>query len=93
MDAVSFWERTNCLIKSGKTTQRALSKECGFTERRIETLVSTGRLPDVIEAHRIAQALGVTVEYLVCGNNPNTTAQKQVVKDRCLSLLTEIEKL
>ena len=72
MDAVSFWERANSLIKSGKTTQRALSKECGFTERRIETLVSTGRLPDAIEAYRIAQALGVTVEYLVSGEHPDS---------------------
>ena len=51
------------------------------------------RLPDVSAGHHIAQALGVTVEYLVSGNNPDTTAQKQVVKDRCLSLLAEIEKL
>jgi len=62
-----FWERTNSLIKLRKTTQRVLSKECGFTERRIETLVSNGRLPDVMEAFRIANVLGTTIEYLVNG--------------------------
>ena len=70
MDTASFWERTNSLIKLERTTQRTLSKACGFTERRIETLVSTGRLPDVVSAYLIAKALNTSVEYLVTGKQP-----------------------
>jgi hypothetical protein len=32
--------------------------------------VSTQRLPDVIEAYKIAKLLGVTVEYLLTGADP-----------------------
>jgi transcriptional regulator with XRE-family HTH domain len=77
MNIVSFWERTNSLIKQRKTTQRVLSKECGFTERRIETLVSTERLPDAKEAYYIAVALGTTVEYLVTGKDTSGHSQNE----------------
>ena len=70
MEINEFWERINSLIKQEKTTQRALSKECGFTERRIETLVSTERHPDAIEAFFMAKALKTTVEYLLTGQPP-----------------------
>jgi transcriptional regulator with XRE-family HTH domain len=80
MDTASFWERTNALIKLKRTTQRVLSKECGFTERRIETLVSTGRLPDAVEVFLIAQALGTSVEFLVSGKEPENS-QKAVLDD------------
>jgi SOS-response transcriptional repressor LexA len=76
MDIAGFWERTNSLIKLRKTTQRVLSKECGFTERRIETLVSSERFPDAIEAFRIAEELGTTVEYLITGKEINGFSQK-----------------
>jgi transcriptional regulator with XRE-family HTH domain len=73
MTVQSFWDRTNGLIKERKTTQRAISVQCGFTARRVETLVSNGRLPDAIEAQRIAAALGTTVEYLVTGKEPDAS--------------------
>jgi hypothetical protein len=59
------------MIKMRKTSQRVLSAECGFTVRRIETMVSTSRLPDAIETFKIAAALGVSVEYLVTGADPH----------------------
>ena len=51
--------------------------ECGFTERRIETLSSNSRSPDVIEAVKIAKALNTTVEYLVTGEEENK-AEKEL---------------
>jgi len=85
MDIASFWERTNSLIKSKKTTQRTLSSECGFTERRIESLVSTGRLPDTIESYLIARALGTSVEYLVTGKEPDNS--KKAVLDEMQAVI------
>jgi transcriptional regulator with XRE-family HTH domain len=73
MDIHSFWERVNTFIKERKTTQRAISAQCGFTERRVETLVSTERPPDVLEAAKIAAALSTTVEYLVSGAEPDAS--------------------
>ena len=40
MNYTEFWLRTNTLIKLLNKTQRGLALECGFTERRIETLSS-----------------------------------------------------
>lgn len=77
MDYSDFWLRTNTLIKLLNKTQRGLALECGFSERRIESLSSNNRSPDVIEAVKIAQALNTTVEYLVTGENENT-AEKQL---------------
>jgi transcriptional regulator with XRE-family HTH domain len=76
MNFSDFWLRTNTLIKHLNKTQRGLALECGFTERRIETLSSNNRSPDVIEAVKIAKALNTTVEYLVTGENNNQAAQE-----------------
>ena len=76
MDAEGLWNCINEKIKSQKTTQRALALQCGFTERRIESLSSSNRLPDAIEITKIAQALGTSVEYLVTGEDKNPFAQE-----------------
>lgn len=70
-----FWLRTNKLIKQQGKTQRSLALECGFSERRIETLSSTNRSPDILEAVVLAKALNVSVEYLVTGIEPEITKQ------------------
>lgn len=76
MDAEGLWNCINEKIKSQKTTQRALALQCGFTERRIESLSSSNRLPDAIEITKIAQALGTSVEYLVTGEDKNPFAHE-----------------
>ena len=76
MDYTDFWKRTNSLIKLHNKTQRSLALECGFTERRIETLSSNNRSPDIIEAVSIAKALNTTVEYLVTGQEANAAAKE-----------------
>lgn len=79
MEYTDFWLRTNTLIKLLNKTQRGLALECGFTERRIETLSSNSRSPDVIEAVKIAKALNTTVEYLVTGVEENK-AEKELTE-------------
>ena len=79
MEYKDFWLRTNTQIKLLNKTQRGLALECGFTERRIETLSSTCRSPDVIEAVKIAKALNTTVEFLVTGTEENQ-AEKELTE-------------
>ena len=78
MEYTDFWERTNTLIKHLNKTQRGLALECGFTERRIETLSSNNRSPDIIEVVKIAKALNTTVEYLVTGESQNSLANDEI---------------
>lgn len=91
MDYTEFWKRTNELIKLQSKTQRGLAIECGFTERRIETLSSNNRSPDVIEAVKIAEALNTSVEFLVSGNPP--TFPKDESKEKAAALAQEIINL
>lgn len=91
MDYTEFWKRTNELIKLQSKTQRGLAIECGFTERRIETLSSNNRSPDVIEAVKIAEALNTSVEFLVSGNTP--TFPKDESKEKAAALAQEIINL
>ena len=84
MEVQTIWKRINEQIKAQNTTQRALALQCGFTERRIESLSSTNRLPDAIEITLIAKALNTTVEFLVTGENstpkPDTTKIIQTIE-------------
>ena len=91
MDYTEFWKRTNELIKLQSKTQRGLALECGFTERRIETLSSNNRSPDVIEAVKIAEALNTSVEFLVSGNTP--TFPKDESKEKAAALAQKIINL
>lgn len=74
-----FWIRTNTLIKLLNKTQRGLALECGFSERRIENQCSNDRIPDAIEAVKIAKALNTTVEFLVTGTEENQ-AEKELTE-------------
>ena len=64
-----FWHNVNNIIKQQNKTQKSVSLECGFSERRIHNLSSSGRLPDVEEAFKIAQALNTSIEYLITGED------------------------
>lgn len=66
-DIEAFYTRLNALLRERKTTQDWLCAECNINIGTFRNRVSKERLPDVFEALRIARALGVSVEYLVTG--------------------------
>ena len=87
MDAVSFWNRVKQLIKSNNTTQRGLSETIGLSARTLEIKIGRKSAPDVFEAYKIAQALGVSVEYLVTGSDTNPAEQElKELKERLKNL-------
>lgn len=83
-----FWQKVNNLIKSQNKTQQGVSIDCGFNPRRIQNLSSTNRLPDVIEAKKIADALGVPLESLV--SDEKSDFKPSI--NRIRGLLKDIEK-
>lgn len=88
MDFKDFWTNTNNLIKSQGKTQKTLSIECGFSERRIENLSTNNRSPDVIEAVKIATALNTSVEFLVTGKEENPAAKElKELKEKLAALI------
>jgi transcriptional regulator with XRE-family HTH domain len=66
-DAASFWKRTNELIKKRKTKQEVIAASCGINYQTFRGWVTRETYPAGDETYRIAQALGVSVEFLVTG--------------------------
>lgn len=83
-----FWQKVNNLIKSQNKTQQGVSIDCGFNPRRIQNLSATNRLPDVIEAKKIADVLGVPLESLV--SDEKSDFKPSI--NRIRGLLKDIEK-
>jgi transcriptional regulator with XRE-family HTH domain len=70
MNADAFWDHVKPLIKAQKITQESLAKNLDIPFGTFQGWIARHTLPDVVSAYRIAQALGVSVEYLVTGNEP-----------------------
>ncbi|UTC78134.1 helix-turn-helix transcriptional regulator [Treponema sp. OMZ 799] len=83
-----FWQKVNNLIKIQNKTQQSVSIECGFNPRRIQNLSASNRLPDIIEAKKIADVLGVSLESLVSDKEPDFKPSVERIR----GFLKEIEK-
>jgi transcriptional regulator with XRE-family HTH domain len=64
-----FWERTSRLMKSHKITQEKFANYAGINFYTFRGWLYYGIVPDVNSAYKIATALGVSIEYLVTGND------------------------
>lgn len=71
MDAKTFWNNVKPLIKQRNKTQESLAAELNIPFGTFQGWIAKSILPDVISASKIAQALGVSVEYLVTGEDSN----------------------
>lgn len=67
---MDFYARVKHLAKERKLLLQELLLSVGIKQRSYYSLQQAGNLPRADEAHRIAQALGTTVEYLVSGETP-----------------------
>ena len=65
--AKEFWDKVNSYIRTSGKTQKSFSNECGFADRRVESLIAGDRFPDFLECKSIADVMQVPVEYLVYG--------------------------
>ena len=73
-----FWNRINSLIKEKKMTQETLSEVAGVKYQTLRNWSARDIFPQAPEAVRIASALGVSVEYLVTGDNPKDHATEKL---------------
>lgn len=93
MDTSVFWDNIKTLIKRSNTTQRGLALKCGFSSRSIETWIASNQLPDVFQAYTIAQNLGVSLEFLITGEKPDSTSELQNVKNLMLEALEKLNNI
>ena len=88
MDGISSWRNVNKLIKAQNTTQEAIAKTCAINFGTFKNRSSKKIVPDAIEAYKIAQALGVSVEYLVTGSDTNPAERElKELKERLKNLV------
>ncbi|MDR1325608.1 MAG: helix-turn-helix domain-containing protein [Treponema sp.] len=64
---MTFFERLESLIKEKKTSQKAVAEYVGLTGSSITLWKKEGTIPRADVALRIAEFLGVSVEYLITG--------------------------
>ena len=92
MDANLFWDNVKRLVKEQKTTQAKLAEDCGISFRNLQNQISRNIFPQVDDASKIAQALGVTVDYLITGKDPSKPDISGTI-NKIESALEDLKKL
>lgn len=87
--AKEFWEKVNTYIRTSGKTQKSFSNECGFADRRVESLIAGDRFPDFLECKSIADVMQVPVEYLVYG----VVADKEPLSEKEKQLITNFRNI
>ena len=73
---------------------KELAHTTGIPKKTIDNyLLSNGSMPTADKAVAIAQALGVTVEYLVTGNAPPRKGQNRFLSPEVRSIADRVEPL
>jgi len=82
----SFWVRTHNLIRAHKISQEKFALLVGIKYNTFRCWKYNSRIPDAESACNIADALGVSVEYLVRGGDRAKARQKlKQVKERVIA--------
>lgn len=72
-----FWKRVDEELEYKGMNRKTLSKEVGFSVGNVGKGIQLGSSPSADTAVKIAQVLGVSVEYLVNGTNKSTEKNQE----------------
>ena len=89
----SFWIRVKQQIKAHRYSQRKLADYIGVPVQTLWGWIHYNRIPDAVTACGIAEALGITVEYLVRGNDDINAEDKMQRTFARKSAAEQIQKL
>lgn len=64
----------------GDESVSAFSRRCGVSEAGLRSYVNDGRMPSIDKALAIAQAGGVTLDWLATGRGPKTQAELRALQ-------------
>ena len=94
-----FWARVKKLIRAHKISQEKFAAYLGINFYTFKSWIYYNRIPDVITAYKMAIALGVTIEYLVTGNDgkameirKNQTLERKTAAAEIKKMARKIEK-
>ena len=71
-----FWKRVDEELEYKGMNRKALSKEVGFSVGNVGKGIQLGSSPSADTAVKIAEVLGVSVEYLVTGINTRNSKSR-----------------
>ena len=92
---MAFWDNVAVELDYLGMTNKALAEKVGFAASNISKGVRTDSSPSADTAVKIAQVLGVSVEYLVNGSESSTPAEKldTHLYHKYAGLIAELESL
>lgn len=73
----NFWKRVEEELDYLGKNRTYLARKCGFSLTNIGKGIKLGSIPSADTAVKIAQVLGVSVEYLVNGTNKSTEKNQE----------------
>lgn len=88
-----FWVRVKRLIKAHKISRKDFAQYVGIPTKTFDSWIYRNCMPEASRACVIAQALGVTVEYLVMGADDVNAADRMHRTEERKSAAEEIKKL
>ena len=92
-----FWKRVKNQIKAHKISQEKFCSYIGIPRSTLYRWIKNSISPDIATAYNIASALGVTLEYLIAGEDKNIEKirmeQTQVRKTTEAEVKKLVEKL
>ena len=90
---LDFWIRVKDLIKEKNTTQDKIALQINERADNFSRWIQKDRLPDAEQTYKIANALGVSVEYLVTGNQSDNKEKIDKIKDNLLNVIQDLDSL
>ena len=90
MEQATFWTRVKAQLKAHKFSQTKLADYISVPVQTVWGWIHYDRIPDAVTACQIAETLGVTVEYLVRGNDDINAGDKM---QRTLDRKTAAEQI
>lgn len=63
-----FWKRFDIIIREKKLSQNSIARKAGISSQSISVARKNGSMPTFDRGMRIAEALGVSPEYLYSGH-------------------------
>jgi transcriptional regulator with XRE-family HTH domain len=83
---MNFWERVSYKLEKKDINKKSLAIEAGFDPSNITKGIKNNNIPSAETAVKIAQVLGVSVEYLVNGTETTKSPSQKETEQNQLRL-------
>ena len=93
MDINNFWKRVKDLLKAHKISLAKFAEYVNIPESTFYSWLHFSRSPEVITAYNIANALGVSVEYLITGEDRKSEKIRMQQTEARKTATVKIKKL